>query len=283
MTGRTLLVGAASPIGLAISTELDRRGWSSVATSRRAMSPLRPLDVDDDQASRDVLADVAPTSIVYLATPARIGGGSDDSATIALASLCRFLERAAEAGTRKVVFASSAAVYGTGDRAARAEDSSLNPQDSYAELKIAAEDLLERSSARLGISAVALRLFNVYGPRLTSSLINRMFLSAAEPPNVFETAEYVRDYIHVTDVARAFAAALLMTAPGYAAVNVGTGVATDNLSLLAHPNALGTPVPAPAGFSSYSVADTGKMHTLLGFSPSVALTDALRSPAAFLR
>lgn len=140
---------------------------------------------------------------------------------------------AADAGVRRVVFASSASVYGEPESLPMREDGPLAPQTPYCISKLAGEHLLGFYRRTRGLSGIALRLFNVYGPgqrrdayytTVVLSFTERLL--AAEPPVIDGDGAQTMDFVHVRDVAAAFAAAL--TCPADAAVcNVGTGTQTS--------------------------------------------------------
>jgi UDP-glucose 4-epimerase len=149
------------------------------------------------------------------------------------------LLRAAERGSiRRLVFASTGgAIYGEG--AGRplplAEDAECRPDAPYGQSKLAAEGYLALSSRQHGLSTVALRLGNVYGPRqdpLGEAGVAAIFSGAlleGRRPRVFGSGEQTRDYIYVDDVVEGFLAAAASEVDG--AYNVGTGVETSVLAL----------------------------------------------------
>ena len=132
------------------------------------------------------------------------------------------LEAAADAGVRRFVFSSSAAVYGMPDVDLVTEDTPCAPVNPYGETKLVGEWMVKAAGAAHGISSVSLRYFNVAGaasPELGDAgvfnLIPMVFerLEAGEPPRIFgddyETPDgtCVRDFIHVADIASAHLAA----------------------------------------------------------------------------
>jgi len=146
---------------------------------------------------------------------------------------------AADHGVRRLVFASSASVYGEPDRLPMSEDSTLHPLTPYCISKRAGEDLLGFYQRRAGLSWIALRFFNVYGPgqRTTAyytSVINHFVnrLRAGEPPLIDGKGEQSMDFVHVDDVARAGVLALESERDNLA-LNVGTGVDTSVARLAA--------------------------------------------------
>ncbi len=139
---------------------------------------------------------------------------------------------AADHGVERLVFASSASVYGPPQRLPMHEDDRLDPQTPYCISKRAGEDLLRFYQRRAGLSWIALRFFNVYGPgqkttAYYTSVINHFVnrLKNGEPPVIDGKGEQSMDFIHVDDVARAGVLALESETDGRA-LNVGTGVDT---------------------------------------------------------
>lgn len=139
---------------------------------------------------------------------------------------------AADHQVKRLVFASSASVYGPPQQLPMYEDDRLNPQTPYCISKRAAEDLLGYYQRRAGLSWVALRFFNVYGPgqkttAYYTSVINHFVnrLRNGEPPVIEGKGEQSMDFVHVQDVARAGILALESERDGLA-VNIGTGIDT---------------------------------------------------------
>ena len=115
-----------------------------------------------------------------------------------------------------------------------AEDARLDPRSSYAASKVAQEHYTAAWVRQAGGRAVALRYHNVYGPGMPRdtpysgvAALFRSSLERGEPPQVFEDGGQVRDFVHVSDVARANLAALRAVlddaTPPYAAYNVASG------------------------------------------------------------
>ncbi|WP_270886428.1 NAD-dependent epimerase/dehydratase family protein [Pedococcus sp. 5OH_020] len=139
---------------------------------------------------------------------------------------------AADHQVERLVFASSASVYGPPKQLPMYETDMLDPQTPYCISKRAGEDLLGFYQRRSGLSWLALRFFNVYGPgqkttAYYTSVINHFVnrLKNGEPPVIDGRGEQSMDFVHVDDVARAGVLALESENDGLA-LNVGTGVDT---------------------------------------------------------
>jgi dTDP-L-rhamnose 4-epimerase len=173
----------------------------------------------------------------------------------------------------------------------------LLPTSVYAVTKRDQEELCLCVGRAYGIRTVALRLFNVYGPR--QSLSNPYTGAAAifasrllngQPPVLFEDGEQTRDFIHVQDIIRAFTLALECEAVGDVGLNIGTGRAT---SVRALARALGEALGRPRepeivdkfreGDIRHCAADPGAARRLLAFEAAVTLEDGLRDLAAWVR
>ncbi len=194
---------------------------------------------------------------------------------------------AAAAGVRRLVFASSASVYGEPDKLPMHEDDRLKPQTPYCIGKRAGEDLLGFYQREEGLSWVALRFFNVYGPgQKTSayytSVINHFVnrLRQGEPPIVDGRGEQSMDFVHVHDVARAVVMALESEGDNVA-VNVGTGVQTS-LAQLAQIVIDSVGVDVEPQFRPRDVlvtqreADVSRAREVLGWEPTITVDQGLK-------
>jgi UDP-glucose-4-epimerase GalE len=155
-------------------------------------------------------------------------------------------------GVERIVFSSSAAVYGNPDHVPVNEDAPLRPESVYAETKVHVERFLTSCNA-IGLRSVSLRYFNAAGASADSSigenwdmsqnlipLVMKAILGASGPVRVFGNdyptpdGTCLRDYIHVEDLAQAHINALdyLATGGKSMACNVGTGQASSVLDVL---------------------------------------------------
>jgi UDP-glucose 4-epimerase len=142
-------------------------------------------------------------------------------------------EAAHAAGVRKLVFSSSASVYGEARDVPMTEEHPFDNRTMYGATKIAGEQLLRAIHAQHGLDYVALRYFNVYGPRMDDkgayvSVIARSLDRIREglPPIIYGDGSQAYDFVHVSDVARANLLALRADVTD-AAYNVATGVCTS--------------------------------------------------------
>jgi UDP-glucuronate 4-epimerase len=189
---------------------------------------------------------------------------------------------------RRVVFASSSSVYGTGVPTPFREDAILGkPTSPYAETKQVGETMVREFADRSGGRAAIVRLFSVYGPRQRPDLALHRFTSLLREGRavpIFGTADSRRDYTHVADVARGIGAALDWTAVGAAgceAFNLGAGHPERLHSLVSGvARRLGVEAelvvyPAHPADLPVTWADTTKARAALGFAPRIRLPDGI--------
>jgi UDP-glucose 4-epimerase len=205
----------------------------------------------------------------------------------------RLLEAARQAGVRRVVFASSAAVYGNNPQMPKREDMVPEPESPYAVSKVMGEHYARVYSRVYGLEVVGLRYFNVFGPRqvpsspysgVISIFVARMRAGAS--PTVFGDGHQSRDYVYVGDVVEANMRA--STTPGVAGriYNIGCGRSASLLELIAAINQiLGTelvPIFAPprAGDIRFSSADISRARAELGYEPRVGFAEGLERTIA---
>jgi len=269
-----LVIGASGPLGRAVVHELSRAGHDVTGVSRSGGAGSSRADVTDDLQATGLLDGARPRAVVYLARPDLGddpgGSGAIESET---QSLSRFAERCSAAGVSRFVFASSAAVYGTGYSRPVHEADALDDGSAYAALKIRSEVALGRFES---LSVIALRVFNVYGPGFRDSLVNR--LAHGSDPVVYDSEHYVRDYVHSSDVARAFTLAVEDPDAGSHTLNVGSGTGLDNPSLLRLFPGAAHRRHADTDVVSYSVADISSIHSRWAFAPRVSVADAAVYP-----
>jgi UDP-glucose 4-epimerase len=193
---------------------------------------------------------------------------------------------AADHGVRRLVFASSASVYGDPQRIPMHEDDPLRPLTPYCISKRACEELLGFYQRRTGLSWIALRFFNVYGEGQKStayytSVINHFVarLINSEPPIIDGRGEQSMDFIHVQDVARATVLALESEAENLP-VNVGTGIDTSVATLARILiDAVGADVEPQFSprevLVSRRAADTTRAREVLGFETAIGVEEGM--------
>jgi len=278
---RVLVTGAGGAIGRRLRARLERDDVTAsyLVSPRSSARPADPLvdavDITDRDRVGEVVAARRPTAIVHLAalTGAACDADPERAAAVNVEAVRSLAEIAREHAVSRVVLASTSAVYGDRYGSPIAETGELELASRYAQTKREAELILADAARRPGgPSAVALRIFNVYGPGMVSSLANRLVQAPPESPVALAGLDgFVRDYVHVDDVAAALAAAAHVELPQpWTVINVGSGVPTSNRRLVAALEPVNYTVEAPR--ASYSCANIEVARRMLGFDPTDELS-----------
>jgi UDP-glucose 4-epimerase len=201
-------------------------------------------------------------------------------ARLNIAGTASVLEAARQAGARRVLLASTGgALYGETELLPTPETAPLAPCSPYGASKAAAESYCGLYTRLHGLSTVALRFGNVYGPRQDphgEAGVIAIFAGAVvedRQVTVFGDGTQTRDYVYVGDVAEGFLAAAGTEHTG--AINIGTGVETSLLELVEALDAQPQFAPARAGDVSRSCLDVSRAAELLGWEAAVPLKAGL--------
>jgi nucleoside-diphosphate-sugar epimerase len=294
-----LVTGANGLIGSEVCRRLHGRGVKVRALAGPPSGEAAPPpdvellrgDILDLPLLRRATEDV--DVVVHLAGPPSVAASFEDpihfvrvhvegTATL-LEACCR------QRALRRVVYVSSAEIYGPGARSPVREDDPANPASPYGAAKVGAEALTRAFELRSGIETVALRPFSVYGPgqqprSLLAELIRQV--ASGDAPRLRDPRP-VRDFVHVRDVARAVELACVgpLTAP-WRAFNIasGHGVSTGTVAamlsrLAGVPEGVAHAEPPDRptrGAILELIADTSRARAELGFAAEIDLQQGLR-------
>ena len=247
------------------------------------------------------LADVADSllaegfdGVLHFAAKSLVGESMQDPAKYWAGNVLtsvRLLDAIREHGTPRLVFSSTAAVYGEPARVPIAESFPTQPTNTYGMTKLAIDHAITSYSSAYGVAAVSLRYFNVagahgrFGERHTTEthlipLVLRVALGQRADVRIFgddwptEDGACVRDYIHVSDLADAHVLALETAVPGaHRIYNLGSGAGFSVRQVIDACRAVtGHPIPAVvaprrAGDPATLVASSELAHAELGWKP----------------
>lgn len=244
-------------------------------------------DIRDAQAVRQAVSEA--THVLHLAAQVSVRASVEqpvDSAGHNIAGFLNVLDAARRRGDVRVVYASSAAVYGAPKNLPLDESSPCAPTSPYGLEKYVNDQYAAMFRELYAASILGLRYFNVYGPRQDpaspyAGVISRFAdrITQNEPLTVFGDGEQTRDFVFVKDVARANVAALRSTEGGV--VNVGTGTSVTLLQLIEALGECAGRVPkvkfeAPAaGDIRHSAMRPERILSVLGFVPQASLREGL--------
>ncbi|XVQ84694.1 NAD-dependent epimerase/dehydratase family protein [Microbispora siamensis] len=242
---RALVTGGAGFIGSTLVDRLLADGHEVAVvddlSSGRVRNPDAPLHVMDvrDPALAELAERWRPEVVCHLAAQISVRRSVADPVTdarINVEGTVNVLEAARRAGARKVVYASSVAVYGRPAVIPVPGDAPTDPRSPYAASKLGGELYLATYRALHGLEYTTLVLSNVYGPRQSPEgeagvvAIFTDALLAGKPTVVYGDGSQTRDYVFVEDVVDGFARASGPHGDGRR-VNLGTGVQTTDREL----------------------------------------------------
>src|SRR5438093_654000 len=202
-----------------------------------AASTASPGEMSDNVSTRSAVrvARFRPHVILHLAAQGGVSRSVRDPAGDAMVNVVAtvgLLRASVDAGCRRFIFASSGgAIYGRAPRLPTPERTTPAPLSPYGAAKLAAEGYLEMFGRTFGLSTLALRYSNVYGPYQDGTgeagvvAITCDRLLSGRPPEIRGDGQQTRDFVFVGDVADAHVNALKSRAIG--GINIGTGVATS--------------------------------------------------------
>lgn len=205
------------------------------------------------------------------------------------------VETAQQAGVEKVVYSSSASVYGDALFTPMTEEHPFNNRTMYGATKIAGEQFFRAFYERYGLDYVGLRYMNIYGPRMDYkgtyvSVIMKVLdrIDQGLPPIIFGDGSQSYDFIHVHDVARANILALKSGVTDEL-FNIGMGIKTS-INELVHLllEITGSDLqpeyrPQEQMFVTHRVGSTEKAERMLGFRARIPLEEGLRSVVEWRR
>ncbi|MEM7601045.1 MAG: NAD-dependent epimerase/dehydratase family protein, partial [Verrucomicrobiota bacterium] len=306
-TLRVLVTGAAGFIGSHTVDRLLREGHEVIAVdnfrtgratnirqcAKHASFIFEFGDVSQEKVLESFCLKYRPEVVIHLAGLVSVVQAQNDpdlNYLLNIQTTHTVAEAARVSGVRRVVFASSAAVYGDAPQLPVDEESITHPISLYGSAKRISEQILEGHTQSFGLETISLRFFNVYGPRqdpqspysgVLSIFANRF--ESGEPVTVFGDGSQTRDFISVLDVARALSLAVSTSDVDSATCNVCTGKPTSVMDVVREFQALFPFAPEPhfgpprEGEILHSVGDPQAASETLSFLAEISVKEGLRS------
>jgi UDP-glucose 4-epimerase len=301
---KVVVTGGAGYIGSVTAHLLGRRGYGVVIVDDLSRGyehnvrglPFHKLNLLETGALADLLSRERVDAVVHFAAYSAVGESTRKPELYFLnndGGSASLLSAMIQANVKRLVFSSTAAVYGTPNMVPIPEDHALHPVNPYGESKVLVEKMLKWLDSCRGLHSIALRYFNACGGDPESGLgeehepethliplLLRAVISG-NPMTIFgddyDTPDgtCIRDYIHVADLAEAHVAAIekLLTGGASDVFNVGTGAgqsvrevlrAVEQVTGRKVPHDIG---PRRAGDPAILVANSEKLQRLLGWKP----------------
>ncbi|MCI0396057.1 MAG: NAD-dependent epimerase/dehydratase family protein [Chloroflexi bacterium] len=296
---RVLITGGGGFLGAALANRLAGNGHEVRVLddlsngNREALSPTIHFtrgDVSDIPQLWSLLQEV--DCVYHLAARVSVAQSilyPRDYNTVNVGGTVSLMEAMRDAGVRRVVLASSGAIYGQQAYQPVAETAMPQPDSPYAVSKRAAELYVHTIGALWGIETVALRIFNAYGPGQSlpashAPVVPRFLQAALSGGSVviFGGGKQSRDFIYVSDVVEALISAATAGNVNRQVLNIGSGQETTVNELVELiERTLGRPVNRvfnreKEGGVRRLVANVAQAQKLLGFQPQVTLSEGLR-------
>ena len=205
------------------------------------------------------------------------------------------VEACLDAAVRRIVYSSSASVYGNALTTPMTEDHPFNNRTTYGATKIANEQMLRAIYDQHKLPYIGMRYMNIYGPRMDyrgtyvsviMKVLDRIF--AGQPPIIFGDGSQVYDFVYIDDVARANVLGMKADCADEC-FNVGMGVGTSINELVSILLELtGSPLkpeyrPEAQSFVTHRIGSIDKAERLLGFRATTTLRDGLAKVVAWRR
>ena len=296
-----LVTGAAGFIGSALCHRLQSDGhevigYDNLSRGRAEYLPqdvrLIEGDIRETAKVEQTVATSSPEWVIHLAAMHFIPdciARPQDTMDVNVEGTRRVLESCRGNSVRRLIFASSAAVYAPIDRPCVEDTTPLRPLEVYGESKLAAEQLVRGFYDETNISTSILRFFNAIGRNETNPHVVPHIFESLQTSNVIELGNTAacRDYIDTRDIATAIAA-VAATVDGFGVFNVGTGVASSvNDIVESLRRILGRPITIlqePSRFRATDrmllVAEMEKIRRATSWMPRLSLEDSLRDLVA---
>jgi nucleoside-diphosphate-sugar epimerase len=202
----------------------------------------------------------------------------------------KILEIARAKNVRKVIYASSSAIYGNSENQLLSEQDQPDPASPYAASKLLNEYYARKYFEWYGVSSIGLRFFNVFGPGQVADSpysgvisIFREKMMKDQPVEIFGSGDQVRDFIYVGDIIKAISKCLQLKNGTSEVFNLGTGTPTSINKLFRTMSDLTGYSKDPVyqevreGDIHHSRADISKIKTSLGFEPKFTLKSGLET------
>jgi UDP-glucose 4-epimerase len=299
---KVIVTGGAGFIGSHTVDLLVEEGHQVTVIDHKGKNPFQnkqtiyeSVDILDKQSLTRIFQSFKPDAVIHLAAQVDVQTSilqPDLDIDINLKGTIHILEQCRNTGA-KMIFASSAAVYGVPQQLPIAENHETWPLSIYGLSKLSAERYIQLYSALYGLKYCIFRYANVYGPRqdstgeggVVSIFVDQLVKQRI--PTIYGDGEQTRDFVFVKDVARANVLAL--DYPANAILNVGNTMETSVnqlytfLTNIMEVDVIANYVEGKKGEISRSILDSAPLHACLNWKAETNLIDGLRETIQFFR
>ena len=298
-----LVTGGTGFIGSHLVDELVRIGHSVILLSTRKHTDSRNEvtvvsgSITNSSEIQNIFHDFEIDGVFHLAAFGNAPLSFTQQNKVHEINVCgteNLLSAASKADVSKVIFSSSALVYGKTTESLISEKQPLSPLSPYAESKIDGEKLCEHYLSEYGLQSVSLRYFNTYGPRQSAegeyaAAIPRFckMIVNGESPVIFGSGEQKRDFVYVKDIVSANILAVQSNVSGV--FNIGSGVSSSLNTIVSEIQRIaGTNIdiiykPVRQEETSSVCADISLAKEAFNYSPQYSLRDGLEETVRFFQ
>jgi UDP-glucose 4-epimerase len=303
---KTLVTGGTGFIGSNIVGMLVKEGHSVVVLDdlstgyRCNLDPFPDVEfIEGDVRSAATVARAMDGANVVFHLAASVGNARSiqdpiQDAEVNVLGTVRVLEAARHSGVRRIVFSSSAGIFGELKHLPIREDHPVEPDSPYGASKLAAEKLCLAYSKLYDMDVICLRYFNVYGLNQRYDAYGNVIpifahrMLHGQPLIIFGDGEQTRDFVNVRDVAMAnYRAALSNGISGAFNIASGSRVTINHMAkLMCEMGEMQVPIehgPPRAGDVRHSLADISAARRAFGYEPGVGLEEGLAEYMAWAR
>lgn len=301
---KVLITGGAGFIGSHIAEHCIEVGHSvfiadNLSSGRQENIPpaaqFHHVDIGEDEFS-SIFTQVQPDAVIHMA--AQINVASSISAPVFdaeanILNTIRLLELCVQQGTKRFIFASSAAVYGHSTTIPVDESCLCEPLSPYGVSKLSCESYIQFYARQYDISYAILRNSNVYGPRQIAQgecgvcAVFTELMMENKTPTLYGNGTPQRDYVYVSDVAKAYICALNVNDNILANISAGQGIRTktiyDHLKILTNFESDAHLAPLRDGEIQDIYLSNNRAKSQLNWSPEVILQDGLEKTVKHFR
>ncbi len=280
MNKRVIITGHRGYIGRLLTQRLILAGVDVIGID------LPEVDVLDSNALSAAFQSAPGSTVIHLAALSDAGQCEQDPAQAFRKnslSVAYVLQACVAHKISRLIFPSTAYVYGTRYKGDLKEDAEPCPEGIYALSKLTAETMIKGYAAIYNLSCDILRISNIYGPDVKPNTVLGEIISQSQRQGTISLRDVspVRDFIYIDDIIETFSRLIIAPPAGFSVLNISTGRGTSIAELAAlfcQVHGLSTQIVMnTSANTSRLVLNNAALHQRLGWKPTIDLKEGLRN------